>query len=146
MFSKELNGIGYATESGLGANTDWMIFPVEIEAMSKNYSDSLVVAGRVWSECVSSIKLEQDVACTLSPLEENVTFKSYKSKIVLKQFSQDQFKVSLSKHFLLKFDSKKSFWDKVKIAASILDKCAAFSLKYRTDKQISVSVIFQKKP
>ena len=145
MLGKESAGIGYVTESGLSADTDWVVFPIDITSTQRTYLEALGSVAGVWKEAVAEIRMNQDLPCTLAHLEENESYKTYTSHMVLKQIFQEQFSATFTGVFLLRFDSKGDFWEKADITARTLDMISAFASKYRTVKHTTVSVVHRGK-
>ncbi|MDM8517342.1 hypothetical protein QUF76_14160 [Desulfobacterales bacterium HSG16] len=135
------SGISYTSEAPLGAETDWVVFPMVINTKEKNYGSALKLAHEVCRKAADKLTVEDSLPCNLLLLDFDTSYKNYKATIDLKQHSHDEFEASVSQYAVLKFDAKGAFWQKAVIIAQVLDKLVAFSNQYRNDKRVNIDII-----
>ncbi|MBE9117682.1 hypothetical protein IQ249_17435 [Lusitaniella coriacea LEGE 07157] len=141
MLSKFSEGISYQTDLPLGAETDWVVFPLTVSVKDKSYSSALKLANEVSREAENELIVKEDLPCNLQLLDFDVTYKNFKVTIELRQQSNDEFNVLISEYVVLKFDAKGGFWQKAEIIAKVLDKLVNFARQYRSNKQVNIQIL-----
>lgn len=139
LLSKE-HGPAYRTEGPISAETDWLVFPFDVQVEAKSYRAAVQRTREVLEEAERLFTAGEAQPCTLSLLDFDSTYKKYRATIELHQSGSDLYQASIRQYAVLKFDAKGAFWEKSQIIAEVLDKLNDLERRHKADKAVTVEL------